>query len=117
MDQRTMKITCGIDIVHLPRFQELLHKQPSAQYEIFTDQELKIFTTIESRAGIFAAKEAIIKAYKKPLHMNQIEILKHENGTPYISQPTQVLLSVVSTDISIAHDGEYVVASCSFLMQ
>ena len=112
-----MKTTCGIDIVYLPRFRELLHKQPSVQYEIFTDQELKIFTTVESRAGIFAAKEAIIKAYKKPLAMRDIEVMKNSDGSPYISQPTVLRQETVSTDLSISHDGEYVVASCSFLMQ
>lgn len=112
-----MTIACGIDLVSLTRFQSLLKKDPLLQHQLFTEKELACFVTMESRAGVFAAKEAIIKAHKKPLSMNNIEILKHADGSPYISYIEPPLKQVISSDISISHDEKYVVASCCFLMQ
>ncbi len=73
---------------------------------------------IESLAGIFAAKEAVIKALGgKAGDWHKIEIIKNKNGRPEIKLlELNVNDKIISQDISISHDGDYAIAVVIFLM-
>ena len=56
-----MQVRVGADLVYLPRFRNVWGK---IQDEVFSPYELKCLknSEIERIAGVFAAKEAVIKA-------------------------------------------------------
>jgi len=94
----------GIDIVHIPRFSERL-QQPGVQKKIFLPSE-QHDKTAEQLAGMFAAKEAILKATgKKAGTWLDIEISRQADGAP-VARVTDG--SPVT--ISISHDGDYAIA-------
>ena len=97
----------GIDLVHIPEFINKIKNQNTLE-KIFTSSELNQFTSPESRSGIFAAKEACMKALGKKLDWLEIWVEKEKSGKPTISyhlQPTTYNLSV-----SISHSGDYATA-------
>lgn len=97
-------IRVGCDLVYIPRFIEMLEKNPAMLERIFTVHESKD-TPFESLAGIFAAKEALVKACGiAPGHWKQIEIIKKKDGRPEVS------IDGYEIDISVSHDGEYAFA-------
>ncbi len=95
----------GTDIVYIPRI-EL--KESLIRY-ILTDDEYTQFLLLkndkrrkEYLAGRFAAKEAIFKATQDPNYLSY-SILNEDNGRPYVKNHPEI-------QISLSHDGEYVVA-------
>ncbi|WP_073997721.1 NAD(P)H-hydrate dehydratase [Anaerococcus urinomassiliensis] len=100
----------GIDLVNIEKF-----SKKTNILNTFTENEISHaaskVNTNESLAGIYAAKEAIIKACGLNLYYilrKKIEI-KYENDKPvaYINgQESKV-------DISISHDGSYAISVCS----
>ncbi len=95
----------GTDIVYIPRI-EL--KESLIRY-ILTEDEYTQFLLLkndkrrkEYLAGRFAAKEAIFKATQDPNYLSY-SILNEDNGRPYIKNHPEI-------QISLSHDGEYVVA-------
>jgi phosphopantetheine--protein transferase-like protein len=97
-----MKI--GTDIVFLPEFSKKL-KTETLLNKLFTSSEMSIHKSDESLAGVFAAKEAVMKACGKTLNWHEIEVLKKENGQPYITS-----IHATNVDVSISHSGEYAIA-------
>jgi phosphopantetheine--protein transferase-like protein len=106
-----MKI--GIDIVDLEKFKNsLLSSGDTMKWKIFTYEEISSVKEVSKLAGIFAAKEAFIKAYsKKKFMMNEIEIKNDKSGKPILYKPT-IVLKNCEVELSIAHDGNYVIAVC-----
>jgi holo-[acyl-carrier protein] synthase len=89
------RIGCGIDVVELPRFRQVLRRGGAAfMRRVFTPQEeayatARRRTTLLHLAGRFAAKEAVIKAVsqidpRRVLAMNQIEVRNDRMGRPRI---------------------------------
>lgn len=104
-----MKIGC--DIVHIPRFKKILARTPAMRQRIFLPQEER-GASIEKLAGVFAAKEAVIKALGVPPgRWQEINISYDKTGRP---QVLGGLASKYEGDLSIAHDGDYVVAFVVF---
>lgn len=107
-----MKIGC--DIVHIPRFIESIERggQPFLD-KIFTPYEQALATNYESLAGIFAAKEAFLKAsgLKFDSWLN-MEIYKLPSGKPELRLAESEGDSF--WDISISHDGDYAMAVVIF---
>jgi phosphopantetheine--protein transferase-like protein len=103
-------MTVGTDLVHIPSFIKSLDQMKHVGAEkIFTPSELKLHTSLESLAGAFAAKEAVVKAVSlTTLGLSDIEVLKHQSGKPYVV--CDILESLCTVDLSISHDGEYAVA-------
>ena len=102
----------GIDIVDIRKFS----KKASDKFlkKIFTESELTYSSnkknSLQTLAGIFAAKEAVIKANNLNLAYilrKKIEIL-YQNSRPvaYINNKS------IKGDISISHDGNYAIAIC-----
>ena len=102
----------GIDIVDIRKFSKKASDKFSKK--IFTESELTYSlnkkNSLQTLAGIFAAKEAVIKANNLNLTYilrKKIEIL-YQNSKPvaYINNKS------IIGDISISHDGNYAIAIC-----
>jgi phosphopantetheine--protein transferase-like protein len=110
-----MQVKTGVDIVHLPTFSKSLDGGGEAFLaRLFTDGEIKK-QRVEHIAGLFALKEAVIKALGLPAGSWHTIIVRHEStGKPIVSVDGQAPSSV---DVSIAHHYEYAVASVVFLYE
>ncbi len=124
-----MKLACGVDIVDLTRMERLLakHKQalvqrilsPIEQERLRMCPKPKQTTTF---AGMFAAKEAVAKAFGTGLWTSGISwadivVDKNISGKPKIILTGELAelaneRKVGNIDISISHDGGNVVAFC-----
>lgn len=97
-----MPMRTGIDIVCIPVFAV---KLPKIRERAFHPSELQNEDPVHL-AGIFAAKEALFKALNMPVAWLDVEVV-YEGTRP------KLLVSGFKgkVDVSIAHDGEYAVAS------
>ena len=95
----------GTDIIRISRIEKSLEKE-HFKASVFTDNEILYAKKAETFAGIFAAKEAYLKAMGTGINkrLNAIEISHDEKGKPYIN-------GVPNSDVSISHDGDYAIAS------
>ena len=102
----TSKINVGTDIIEIQRFRKKpLEKNESFYRLLFTKSELmhcaKYKDPYPHLAGIFAAKESIIKCLKEaPSKMMDIEIVWNKDGKPSGAISTQKIHDV---SISISH--------------
>jgi holo-[acyl-carrier protein] synthase len=102
----------GIDIVLISRFKRFLSYGERAYSKYLNEDEIEIAKkSINSAAGLWAAKEAISKALKsgitKDLTFHDIHIFKHKNGAPDFFIPK---LQLLEKSVSITHDGDYAAA-------
>lgn len=128
-----MKILSGVDLVYLPKFKKSL-KSGGENFlrRVYLENELShlggglkhLRGEIEHLAGIFAAKEAITKALSLPPDSwHDIQISHQKNGSPQVQLPTSSLReashlpvpseveeSLLTSSLSISHDGNYVIA-------
>lgn len=119
-----MIIKCGVDLVYLPRFKKSLNRGgENFLRRIYHEQELihlrgglawhtKVHLEGETShlAGIFAAKEAVIKALDLPIDSwLNIKVVKNSKGTPTIELRTYNL-QLTTSSLSISHDHNYVIA-------
>jgi len=103
-------IEIGVDIIEVKRFRQKSFKKHGSFYKKnFTDLEinhcLKFSDPYPHFAGIFAAKEAIIKSKYELLEMKSIKIKWEENGKPVckLNDGGKLKLSISHTkDIAIA---------------
>lgn len=102
-----MNIEIGTDIVHIPMFLARAHANKLS--EIFTDSELRANVSHDSLAGIFAAKEAFMKAYGTKVDWHDVWIEKNKNGKPVLY--SNLLFSTDVVKVSISHDGHYATAT------
>lgn len=99
----------GIDLVSINKF-----KEKSNILKIFTEEELDHASQSKnfdmSLSGIFAAKEATIKAYG----FNLSYIINRRIEIRYMDRKPRVLLDgfFLTDNISISHDGDYALAVC-----
>jgi len=111
-----VKIRTGIDIVSRSSFTLSLENGGQS----FLD---RCFNEIEQKnsdvlhlAGVFAAKEAVIKALSLEagswLH---ICVVYENNGRPKV-ELIEERIDIESLDVSISHDGDYIVAMCSAVL-
>jgi len=108
-----MIIKTGCDIVEIARFEKSMKGRLDT---VFSTHELAGAPTMETLAGMFAAKEAIIKALEmKAGDWQEIEIVKNKSGRPE-AKLLEVHSKILSHDISISHDGGYAMAVAIFLI-
>ncbi|MBI2545432.1 MAG: 4'-phosphopantetheinyl transferase superfamily protein [Candidatus Aenigmarchaeota archaeon] len=101
-----MKVRIGNDIVDVKRFGKSI-KSPKFVEHVFLKSELNNMD-VDHLAGIFAAKEAVMKALDmKPGSWLNIEITKEKSGRP----KAKFVDVVVDSDLSITHDGRYAMAT------
>ncbi|MGB0757767.1 MAG: holo-ACP synthase [Patescibacteria group bacterium] len=93
----------GIDIVYIPEFSERFSS--GSLQDVFTADELSHATHIASKAGIFAAKEAYMKAYGEKCNWQDVWLEYTEVGKPLLKNH-----HALETTVSISHEREYAVA-------
>lgn len=100
-----MNDVVGIDLVHIPEFERQISLGGEALLERAFHPSERDSTEIEHLAGLWAAKEATIKALgMKAGDWLEIVITHSPNGRPFAA------VNGRSVDISIAHHGDYAVA-------
>ena len=110
-----MKI--GTDITQISRIEKSLNRFGDKFKEKFlTPEEIQRVSSVESLAGLWAAKEAISKALGcgicKDLAFNDIIIHKNSRGAPYftLSPQAQSKYNIKQSSLSISHDGGFAIA-------
>ena len=82
--------------------------------KIFSNNELKNMknNTAQHIAGVFCAKESVIKACSplKNLQLKDIEILHKKDGSPYASIKKSTKIKIKDLKISISHSNDYAMA-------
>lgn len=115
-----MIIGVGVDTVSLSRFASKLAETPRLKDRLFLDIETHTDgaeASINTLAGRFAAKEAVIKALSGApgIEWHGIEVGKESTGKPVIwlhGQTAKLALQagVRKLHVSITHDGDVAVA-------
>jgi holo-[acyl-carrier protein] synthase len=100
------KTSVGIDIVEVDRFRKKpLDRNAGFYNSIFTPREIKycmkFVDPYPHLAGIFAAKEAVMKCRRIKCRMTNIEICKDSRGKPAPSLRTKK--KTLNLDLSISH--------------
>lgn len=115
-----MELLHGVDLEQIGRFEELIDKEKFLR-RIYTENEIRYITDharpAEKAAGMWAAKEAVSKAFGRGLYgMDPREI---EIGHLPSGQPCVILLGKAAAQygayaiaLSISHTDGLVVASC-----
>ena len=110
-----MILGIGVDIVDVARFSSSLERTPKLMDRVFAEKEQQL--KLESLAGRFAAKEALIKALGKSdgLTLNEICVVNDEVGRPWFdligkTKETLQTRGVNNLHLSISHDGGIAVA-------
>jgi holo-[acyl-carrier protein] synthase len=114
MEQNQMfpNIEIGTDIIETIRFRKKPIDQNQSFYElIFSKLEIEHCLNFSDPyphfAGVFAAKESIVKSYVKPLTMKQIEIFWNVSGKPSVLIKSENHNSI---KISISHSSLFAIA-------
>ena len=109
----------GVDIIKSDRFNELINNDVFLT-KYFTKKEINYIKSRDNNlmtiAGIYAAKEALLKSLKKGINnysLIDIEINHDENNAPYINLYNDIKYDYKNKkfDVSISHDGNYVIAT------
>ena len=114
-----MEIKIGSDILQLKKFKRSFQRYPQKfKRDIFSELELKI-PEISHLAGIFSAKEAVIKALDFPAgNWKQIEIRNLKSGKPFLKLHSPLKpKNIQSCDLSISHHGDYIIAVAIFILK
>lgn len=108
-------INNGIDIIKVNRIESIKYLD-----KLFTLNELEYFKehkSLETKAGIYAAKEALLKSVGVSLNVYSfldIEVL-HIGYKPYFvfhnKLEEYIKKESLNFSLSISHDGEYAIAS------
>ena len=112
-----MNIHTGIDIVHVPTFEHSLNAGGDSFYDrVFSPNDsIQRPGDVPHLAGLFAAKEAAMKALGDTSISWHEFVLGHEaSGKPTLLLPGTAPMSV---DVSIAHHGDYSVATVAVLYE
>lgn len=86
-DNHSHHIQLGADIIEIDRIKNLLAKRKNFLRRVFTENEIAYYikrgSKAETLAGIFACKEAMVKANGG--RIGQYEVMHYENGKPYVN--------------------------------
>ena len=114
----------GTDIVKIARIQEMKSLSAFAE-KILSSKEMKIASSFNEKRLIkflakqFAGKEAVSKAFgtgiTKPILFKDIEILRDENGKPFLNplgevKKTMINLGISKSHVSLADENDYAIA-------
>jgi len=102
----------GTDIIEIVRFKHKPFEQNKKFYEsVFSKSEIEYCNKFSDPyphfAGVFAAKETIIKSFYRPLTMKNIEIFWNKYGKPLVKINKKRINEV---KISISHSDLFVIA-------
>lgn len=111
----TESLNVGTDVIEVRRFRNkpLNEKNAGFYHSVFTEAEITYCTKYSDPyphlAGIFAAKESIIKCLNKPTKMIDIEIIHGQYGKP-IAMIHRKKKNTSTTQISISHTKSLAIA-------
>lgn len=115
-----MILGVGVDTVQLSRFESKLQETPRLKDRLFLDIETVTDggdASLQTLAGRFAAKEAVIKALSgnPECEWHGIEVGKESSGKPVIwlhgqTAKLALRLGIRKFHVSISHDGDTAVA-------
>lgn len=117
-------ISNGIDIVQISRFDKLKENK-TFMNNVFNDKELEYINKRNNNsntiAGLYASKEAFLKAIKKGINdysLKDIEISHNDNNAPFIILHNELdkLYNSNNISLSISHDGDYGIAIASYFL-
>jgi len=114
-----MDIKIGSDILQLKKFRTAFKKHPQKfERDVFCKLELEN-PEITHLAGLFAAKEAVIKALDLGAgKWKFIEIQNIKSGKPILKfNGIPQIENIKSYDLSISHHGDYVIAVVAILLE
>lgn len=103
-----MAVRVGVDLIYLPQFKKSLENSGEKfMQRVFLRDELADIN-LERLAGIFAAKEAVMKALSLPTNSwHDIKVTHNLDGAPKVAILNQ---DIASHSLSISHDNDYVIA-------
>ena len=108
----------GVDLVDLARFESKLIATPALAERIFTPAERD--RSMQSLAGVWASKEALIKAIGNPSGLNwqDVTVVKDSLGKPHLelsgaTKDRADQMGITSWHLSISHDGGM---ACAFVI-
>lgn len=111
-----MTLNIGIDIEKISRFEA--GSKPLLE-KIFTKRELRNIKMKDFKhiAGIYCAKEAIIKACSPVVRLSfiDIEIMQNKDGPPYPIIKKSKKAKIKELNVSISHTDEYAAAAAILL--
>ncbi len=111
-------ISNGIDLVKVNRFDDLKNNS-TFMNNTFTESEMKYIEKTQYNnstiAGLFAAKEAFLKAIDMGINNSllDIEIIHDNNNSPSIKlngELKKTYSNIKNISLSISHDEEYAIA-------
>lgn len=117
-----MIIGIGTDIIEISRIEKAIKQTESFTNKIFTEKEQDYFKCknkkAETKAGLFAAKEAVSKALGtgfRGFSPRDIEVVPNEAGKPQVTLLNEAkklgdTLGIIHMHITISHCKEYAVA-------
>jgi holo-[acyl-carrier protein] synthase len=116
-------ISNGIDLVEINRFEKLINNNTFLNNN-FNDSEIKYINehnSLSTIAGIYASKEAMLKALKKGINnysLKDIEISHDITGYPFIILHNNIKndFNLKDISLSISHDGAYAIAIVSIII-
>ena len=114
----------GTDIVEIKRITEMksldsFAKKILSEHELVKFDDMKDAKKVSYLAKQFAGKEAIAKAFgtgfKNPIQMNNIEVIRNEEGKPIFNPlnglaETMIDLGITKTHVSLADERDYAIA-------
>ena len=108
-------ISNGIDLIKIDRFSTLIDNNKFMNDNFNTNEIKYINNNVQTLAGLFCAKEALLKALKKGINnysLKDIEINHDSNSAPYIILHNKIKedFNVKDISLSISHDGDYAIA-------
>jgi holo-[acyl-carrier protein] synthase len=122
-----MKIASGIDLVEIERFRQLKPEILKRFLErVYTPAEREhIGASFERAAGLFAAKEALVKALGcgiGPVGWQEVEIRHQGEGNPVASLHGRAAalareLGILDISLSISHTREHATAVAVAIME
>jgi len=116
-------ISNGIDLININRF-DTLKNNVSFMKKIFNDNEIEYIKKAnynsKTIAGLYASKEAFLKAIKKGINdysLLDIEVLHDDNNAPYIVLKNQLKKTYpnINMSLSISHDKDYAIAMVTLI--
>lgn len=122
-----MKIASGIDLVEIERFRQLKPEILKRFFErVYTPAEREhIGASFERAAGLFAAKEAVVKALGcgiGPVGWQEVEIRHQGEGNPVASLHGRAAAlakekGILDVSLSISHTREHATAVAVAIME
>ena len=118
-----MKISCGTDIIEIPRIRQAIEDMgENFLQRVFTKKEIAYCESKKAQkyqhyAARFAAKEAVFKAIsilledKYSICWKDIEVINDKQGKPKVNLIGVNLKNIEQIDLSISHCKQYATAN------